>query len=634
MRDPVLKLTSEEVEKLLAASTDAIIVVASDGTIVIANSSAEELFGYAAKEMIGQGVEVLVPDAARSRHRQHRHRYKGKPHSRPLVSGLNLRGRRKDGSIFAAEIALTPVDGSNGKLVATTIRDLSAGDTSEAYFRQLLESAPDAMIIVDNHGRIAIVNEQSEKMFGYSRDNLVGQHIEDLLPARYRERHIEHRRRYLEDPRVRPMGIDMELFARRADGSEFPVEISLSPVVSTSGTFVSSVIRDVTRRKQMESELIDARKEAERAHKANTAFLAAASHDLRQPVQALSLLTGALRRTIKDPLAKEMVEGQQYSLDAMTNLLNSLLDISRLDAGAIKPEVVDFPVRRLFDRLSAESARQAAQKGLAFTAETDGSIVRSDPNLLGEIVQNLVSNAIRYTEEGHVTLDCHRIGGRLSIDVRDTGIGIAQEHVEEIFCEFHQLRTPGRDTEGFGLGLAIVRRLSDLLGLEVVVASTPGKGSCFSVIVPIVDQKAEVIAQAMPAEEVVNSTAGVILLVEDDRRVARAWELLLRAEGYSVLSADSADEAVAVVKVLMGPPHLIISDFHLLGRSNGVQAVTRVRSVFDSEIPAFVVSGDTTKVTDEAKRLTNSVLLSKPVDTEELLAGAREAIATGQASQR
>ena len=211
-------------------------------------------------------------------------------------------------------------------------------EESEAYFRILLESAPDAMIIVDDCGEITIVNEQTESMFGYSREEMIGQPVEMLLPDRLRHAHLAHRDKYVASPSLRPMGTGLNLVGQRKDGTEFPVEISLSPVETENTRFVSSVIRDVTRRKRMEQEIIAAQEAAERANKANSAFLAAASHDLRQPVQALSLLNGALRRTVKDERALEMIESQEHSLTAMTNLLNSLLDISRLDAGAVTPE--------------------------------------------------------------------------------------------------------------------------------------------------------------------------------------------------------------------------------------------------------------------------------------------------------
>jgi len=461
---------------------------------------------------------------------------------------------------------------------------------------------------------------------------MLGQEVEMLLPMSLREHHISHRASFSGDPHLRPMGLDMDLHGRRKDGSEFPVEISLSPVTSASGAFVSSVIRDVTSRKKMEQELIDARQEAERANKANSAFLAAASHDLRQPVQALSLLNGALRRTVEGPLALEMVEGQQHSLDAMTNLLNSLLDISRLDAGAVEPEFEEFPIQRLVDRLSAEFSRQARQKGLSFDAATCNRLVRSDPNLLAEIIQNFVSNAIRYTDKGGVKLSCRDQGGNLWIDVTDSGIGIAEDQIEEIFLEFHQIKTPGTDKEGFGLGLAIVKRLADLLRHDINVASDPGNGSTFSVCLPIVkrtsteqsDEETSTGDKSQPA------VTGLIILIEDDIKVANAWGLLLEAEGFRVALAASALEARAVAKHLDQAPQLIISDFHLLDGSTGVEAVAEIRKEFDSNIPAFIVSGDTSKVVQEARLIENSAIMNKPINTDHLLEVARVAIKTGQ----
>lgn len=628
-----MDLLSKAVQQLLSSASDAMVVVSGKGRILFANAQAERLFGYKTTEMLGEPVEMLMPEAARAHHANYRERYRGAPHSRPLVSGLSLHGQRKGGETFEAEISLTPIDGGDDMLVASTIRDVTDRDSSEAYFRELLQAAPDAMIIVDQGGRIAIANDQSEKMFGYSRDKLLGKHIEMLLPDRVRDQHVDHRQGFVDDPKLRPMGIGMQLFARRADGSEFPVEISLSPVRSAGGTFVSSVIRDVTERKAMETELIEARQVAERAHKANTAFLAAASHDLRQPVQALSLLNGALRRTVKDELAQEMIESQQHSLDAMTNLLNSLLDISRLDAGAVKPEIENFPVRRLIDRLSAEFSRQARQKELVFIAEPNGTVIRSDPNLLSEIIQNLVSNAIRYTNQGEVALTLRKLGDKLSIDVRDTGIGIAHKHLNEIFREFHQLKTPGSTSEGFGLGLAIVSRLAELLGHEVVVTSEVGKGSCFSVVVPIVDELADSAGHGHASKSPVRGAkSGLVLLIEDDHSVSSAWTLLLSAEGYEVVLAESEAGACAALVELARPPDLIISDYHLLDGSTGVAAVESVRAHFGKELPAFIVSGDTSKVVDDAKRLRNSMLMSKPVHTDVLLALAADAIASGSVS--
>ena len=629
-----IPLPADIVSQIMHTSADATIVTDHDGVIRLANEHAEKLFGFAPGELTGQPIEKLVPRRHRERHRTLRGRYHSAPRGRPMVSGLELHGCRKDGTTFRCEIALNPIETDDGLVVTSTVRQVHEADDSEAYFRHLLDSAPDAMVIIDEQGKIAIVNAQAEKMFGYRRDEMLGRTVEMLLPDRLHMQHIEHRRSFQDDPRLRPMGAGSELLARRSDGSEFPVEISLSPVQSRAGRFVSSVIRDVTDRKRMEDEINAARKEAERANKANSAFLAAASHDLRQPVQALSLLNGALRRTVKDEKALQMVDSQQHSLTAMTNLLNSLLDISRLDAGAVTPELEDFPIKRLIDRLSDEFARQAQHTGLTFTSSACATVVNSDPNLLAEIIQNFVSNAIRYTDKGSVRLECEETGGQCVIKVTDTGIGIDEDQIDEIFREFHQCKTPGASKEGFGLGLAIVKRLSDLLGLTIGVTSQIGKGSCFSVSMPAVRGVATAEAPDEAGDTGGHEAAsGLVILIEDDINVANAWGLLLEAEGYRVATAASASEARALMNHVSETPALLISDFHLLDGSTGVEAVSAIRENYGETIPAFIVSGDTSKVVKDARLLDNCTLMCKPIDTNRLLSAARHAVASGVVPQ-
>ena len=503
---------------------------------------------------------------------------------------------------------------------------------TEKSFEALLESAPDAMIVIDDSGRIVIVNGEAEKMFGYGRDDMHGEKIEMLLPHALHERHIAHRNRYMSNPNLRPMGLGLELNGRRRDGEEFPVEISLSPIHTKGGAFVSSVIRDVTSRKKMEQALVKARKDAERANLANSAFLAAASHDLRQPVQALSLLNGALRRTVTDAKALEMLESQNQSLTAMTNLLNSLLDISRLDAGAITPNFEGVPIRWLVGQLSPEFARQAIKKGLSFESEMCDGIVRTDPNMLTEIISNFVSNGIRYTENGTVTLVCEKGEKDCCVRVCDTGIGIKEDQLDDIFKEFHQCKEPGFRNEGFGLGLAIVRRLADLLGHKVDVNSAPGKGSCFSITLPLVDaaDKASVSGAAAETSENLADVSGRVILIEDDVQVSSALTLLLEAEGYSVASAATMHDATAITASWQDDPDLIVSDYHLADSSTGVEAIAAIRSSRDAEIPALIITGDTSRVVAEAKNTANCVLLNKPVDPDHLLELARAATTTGR----
>jgi CheY-like chemotaxis protein len=315
----------------------------------------------------------------------------------------------------------------------------------------------------------------------------------------------------------------------------------------------------------------------------------------------------------------------------MTNLLNSLLDISRLDAGAVTPEFEDFPIQRLIDRLSAEFARQARHKGLEFSSCGCPVVVRSDPNLLGEIIQNLVTNALRYTDKGKVELLCDHEDGLCHVDVVDTGIGIGEDQQEAIFREFHQVKPKGGSKEGFGLGLAIVRRLADLLHHDIGVESEIGKGSRFTVSIPLVESPGDHADDDEHVHEHHHADAsGLVILIEDDVNVANAWGMLLEAEGYRVATAASATEAKSLINHLDDAPALIVSDFHLLDGSTGIEAVTDIRKHYALNIPAFIVTGDTSKVVKEAQTVDNCTLLNKPVNTGRLLAAARVATRTGE----
>jgi CheY-like chemotaxis protein len=266
---------------------------------------------------------------------------------------------------------------------------------------------------------------------------------------------------------------------------------------------------------------------------------------------------------------------------------------------------------------------------LRFEAESCDAVIRSDPNLLGEIIQNFVANAIRYTNDGSVRLSCTESDGMLRISVTDTGVGIEADQLENIFREFHQIRSARRKREGFGLGLAIAKRLADILDHEISVESTPGHGSCFSVCAPIVSSTETAADRDSKANEPSVISPGLVMLIEDDAAVAGAWSLVLRSEGYRVALAASANEARAVLRELKERPQLIISDYHLLENSNGVEAVAAVRSDSNCCIPAFILTGDTSKIVQEAEKLENCLVMSKPVSADNLLLLATAAITAG-----
>jgi PAS domain S-box-containing protein len=365
----------------------------------------------------------------------------------------------------------------------------------------LVEFAPDAMLIVDGTGKVLYANQRVTDLFGCRREEIVNQSVDLLLPERFRARHAGHRRHFSEDRRTRPMGAGLDLLGRRWDGTEFPVEISLSPL---RDGLAAAAIRDVTDRKRVENELIKAREladrareEADRANLSKSRFLATASHDLRQPLQALSMLHGTLRRVDAAPASQEALSQQGLAIDAMKRLLNALLDISKLESGAVKPQLGVFPLKKLFDQLRTEFTAAADVKGLALEVEDTAIFTRSDPALVEQLLRNLVSNAIKYTRSGLVELRAQATPSGIHVEVRDTGVGIPEDQLPFIFDEFFQVGVARNTTrEGYGLGLAIVQRIAKLLGLHIEVRSQIGKGSTFSLVLP---QTAENAAHCRPA---------------------------------------------------------------------------------------------------------------------------------------
>ena len=495
---------------------------------------------------------------------------------------------------------------------------------SDDQIKAFLDAAPDAMVIVDSQGRIAFVNIETEAMFQYSRGELVGRPIEMLLPERYRQRHHDHIARYFLSPRRRPMGAGLELFGLRKEGTEFPVEISLSPVSTEGGSFVSSAIRDVTDRKIVERKLVEAREFAERANRAKSEFLATASHDLRQPLQTLTLLSSVLNRVVPgDSKAATAVANQSEALRLIGELLNSLLDVSKLEAGVIKPDIRDVAISSIFRRLRAEFGALAEAKGLELRVEDSSSVVRTDPILLSQIIQNLLANAIRYTQRGWVGLRSLALNDIVRIEVLDSGVGIPVEELGLIFDEFYQARDTraGGVREGAGLGLAIARRMATLLGCSLEAESLPGKGSCFALAVPRAEAAAEIVEVAAAVGRATLSERSLILVIDDDRGVADATVMLLASAGFESVSAAGAAEAIEALNSRNGPGlGLLICDYHLSDGQNGVDAIREIRARTDPRVPAILVSGDTSSsITQLLDELELCHLLRKPVDAEALL---------------
>ena len=513
--------------------------------------------------------------------------------------------------------------------------------------RSALEAAPDAMIIIDAAGIVRFVNRQVFELFGYTREEIVGRPVETLMPERFRSRHLNHRSEYMGHMRARPMGQNLELYGLRRDATEFPVEISLSPIIDGDRTLVVAAIRDVSDRQRIQKELIAARavaeeareladlarESADRANQGKSRFLATASHDLRQPLQALALLNGTLRRTVRDPLLTEALAQQEQAIGAMSRLLNALLDISKLESGAIKPEITDFSVARIFEEMRREFATIAAGKGLALEITPVNATVRSDPSLLEQVVRNLVSNAIKYTRSGSVALRCPVADESLvRLDIQDTGIGIPADQLSLIYDEFYQVGV-GTNTsrDGYGLGLSIVKRIVQLLGLKLEVTSQVGAGSTFSLLLPSSGIRAA--APPVQSEDAAGSAEPHpsrgqprVMLVEDDPGVRDATRMLLKVEGYRVIAVGSLEEAINSVH---GGERfdLLMTDYHLGLNQTGIQVIGALRERLGAPIKAILVTGDTSSAIRGLAPDPQLRILSKPIRAEGLLRLVREFLA-------
>ncbi len=519
--------------------------------------------------------------------------------------------------------------------------------------RSALEAAPDALIIVDGGGTVRFANRQASALFGYRHEQLIGQGVEQLLPERFRRCHVSHREGYLTAPRPRPMGASLALFARHRDGREFPVEISLSPIDAGGRPLVAAAIRDVSERKRVEAELTaareaseraraaadqarrvadhlrevadEARRSADRANQAKSRFLATASHDLRQPLQTLSLLNGALRRMVASPDAAQVLSQQEQAVGTVSRLLNALLDISKLESGAVQPAPRDFRIAAVLAAVRQAFAVMAEKQGLELRVESCEQSVHSDPAMVEQILRNLVSNAVKYTPKGHVQVRCRREPDALRIEVQDTGVGIPAAQLAYIYDEFYQIgegATSPRD--GYGLGLSIVQRLVKLLDARLEAESEVGRGSVFALLLPLARTGAtEAPPEAVRAAAAPTGSAHV-LLVEDDASVRDATAMLLRVEGYRVTAVGSLSDALRAV--LEASPVLLITDYHLGNGELGTEVIAATRERLGTDLKAILLTGDTSAVIREMRADPHLRILSKPVDAEQLLTALKEAL--------
>ena len=513
-------------------------------------------------------------------------------------------------------------------------------DRQKSRAEAMIRTIREPLVVVDEELRVVGASDSFYRFFGAEPADTLGRQLPDTdahhLDTPAIRTFLEHVKAGDPKDETYEIEVDAPALGRRV------LAVTAAPIHDAEGTNKKILISfsDVTEFRRAIEALAAAKQAAEQANLAKSRFLAAVSHDLRQPLQAMNLWRAALRRRVTEPQALALIDRKDRASEAIVGMLDSLLDIDQLETGAIEPVWAEFPIEELFDAMTREFADRARSKGLGWRVVKSGLAVRSDRRLLEDMVRNLLSNAIRYTDKGKILLGCRRRGERLRIEVWDTGLGIPEDQIPRIFEEYHQVGEGGR-RGGLGLGLSIVQHLGELLAHPLGVRSWLGKGSVFSVETPL----AGATPLPAPTTEAPQPTRGLltgsVLVIEDDPSVREALEAMLRAEGHRVAVAATGQAALDLVARDGTRPDLVIAEFNLPGGMDGLMAVSGLRSALGQQAPAIILSGAVRKAKLGKIAASGCVSVAKPVGAaalsrlvQSLLTGSEPATETTAAARR
>jgi PAS domain S-box-containing protein len=506
-----------------------------------------------------------------------------------------------------------PIRNSTSAIIAygTVTRNLTESKSAEQRLRSLasiVESSDDAILSKNLDGIITSWNRGAERLFDYTAEEAIGQPITMIIPQDRLDEEREILARIGRGERID----HFETVRQRKHGGLISISLTVSPVKNTEGEIVgaSKVARDITEQKL-------AWKTAELADRAKSSFLAAASHDLRQPLQALKLLQAALEPHHPSGEARKLVARIGQSLDTMTSILSSLLDVNRLESGNLSPSVSEFSLNEIYEPLAGDFAAPVLERGLRLSIVRSGLIIRSDRRMLAEMIRNLLSNAVRYTDRGRILLGCRRAGDNVRIEVWDS-----EDELPHIFHDYYQ-GTDGLKRGGFGLGLAIVKRLGEILDHKIEVRSISGKGTRFLIEVPRGRSSVKVPDAASPIHPRNDTFPGNVLTIEDEASVRAALRKSLKTKGVDATIVATAIEALTLIREQGLRPDVLLCDFNLRGSPNGVESIRQLRAALCQNVPAVVMTGDIRSQTVDSISAQGVSVLIKPFSTEELLDALR-----------
>jgi PAS domain S-box-containing protein len=631
MSDGILDLNLSE---FINSLPDALFVVDEEGKILLVNAQVEAFFGYRQDELLGRSIDLLVPRRVQSVHPGHRAAYFNDPRTRRMGAGLDLAGRRKDGTEFPVDISLSSINTKSGTIVSAAVRDITVRKKIEAKFQGLLESAPDAVVGVDAAGIIKLVNRQAEVLFGYGRDELVGEPIEILVPDRVKAAHPSHRAKYFRDPLTRPMGAGLELAARRKDGTEFPADISLSSIETEEGILVSAAVRDTTEwvRTQQERESMRRRYQSERLESLGE-LAGGIAHDFNNLLAVILNYAGFVIEEMHegDPVRND-VEEIRRAAERAASLTHQLLIFGRREL--TKPEVLDVNLvvaetERLLSRTIGEHV------DLRTRLASNLWPITADRSQLDQVLMNLAVNGrdampdggILVIETANLEVD-PELGERLEVasgpyvvfTVSDTGTGMSPTVAAHAFEPFF---TTKETTKGSGLGLATVYGVVRQAGGHVELYTEVGSGTSFRVYLPA-DPEAVRPAVTVPAKP--GGAGGeTILVVEDEDAVREVAARILTRGGYTVLQACRPEEALTISREHSERIDLMLTDM-VMPQMSGQELAARLGEE-RPETPVVFMSGYPGDVVRDRGELTPGItLVAKPFTSDQLLHAVRDAL--------